>query len=427
MRGKIIVFLLLFQVGLIGCHNSVSEIGSSLFVNNLFNINYVDSVTLKVSTILTDSLVTSNTGRLLVGYHEDEKLGAVTAKCIFQVGTNIPIRLGLHSTEYVSLRLFLKKDGYSYYDTTQTQTISVYQLSKDIRLNKGYLYNTSKFTIDSTPLGTLTFMPRPHHSDSLEIILPDALGQELMTMAQSADYRLATNANFINFFRGLALIPDSTSSRNMIGFKSLEMRLYYRYLTSASSNNKHVSFIVGPNAYFTNVHVNRNGTPLSTIKKKNEFVSSNLSDHEAYLQCGTGLGMRIEMPYLRNLLYNNRNFICSRALLELSPIKEFKSQSALPPVLYIFRVDGQNRLLTASPQGATLARDLELGQNTHYVADVTSFVNSQIQTDAFNINGLLILLDDKQYRSTFNRLYIGDQRSQFAMKIKLYFISLSNQ
>ena len=219
MRGKLIVVLILVVTGLIGCTTSVSEIGSNLFNNNLFSISYVDSVSVKVSTVLLDSLITSNTSRLLVGYHKDEKLGPITAKAIFQLAVTPPVFLDRRTTEYQSLRLFLKRDGYSYYDTTNTQTISVYQLSNKIRLFNGFLYNTSKFTIDKSapPLGTLTFAPRPHHIDSLEIPLPDSLGQELMTMAQKSDPRLQSSDEFIKFFKGLALIPDSSNHASAAG------------------------------------------------------------------------------------------------------------------------------------------------------------------------------------------------------------------
>src|SRR5258708_8155621 len=229
MRGKIILIFIVLITVLIGCNQSVSEIGSSLIPNTLFNIAFVDSMTLKVSTVQVDSLITSNTGRLLVGYHEDERLGPITVKSIFQLGINAPVSLDRRLTEYVSLKLYLKRDGYSYYDTTQAQTISIYQLSKGIKLFNGALYNKSRFSINKNlpPLATYTFLPRPHHSDSIEIALPDELGRQLMTLAQTSDFRVTTNDDFIKFFRGLAIIPDSTSSGNMIVFKvQPTLRLY---------------------------------------------------------------------------------------------------------------------------------------------------------------------------------------------------------
>lgn len=430
MRGKIIVALLLVQAVLIGCHNSISEIGSSLYTNTLFSIVYVDSTTLKVSTVRTDSLITSTTNRLLVGFHNDEKLGTISSKAIFQVGINSAVRLDRHTTDYVSLKLYLKRDGYSYYDTTEVQKIYLYQLAGELKPYKGFMYNTSRYKLGDAPLGTLTFLPRPHQKDSIEIALPDELGRQFMTMAQTNDIRFSAADEFMKFFRGLALVPDSSSSRNMIGFATkAELRLYYRdnTVTPSLNLNKHVSFSLGSNAYFNSIFTNREGTALASVRRKNDLVSSNAAGHEAYIQSGAGLAIRVEMPYVRDYLLNDRNFQVTRAVLELMPIHTYVGDNPPPNTLYIYRVDALNRLLTVSPQGAVLLRDVESGANTHYQADITAFVNSQIQTDQVNNNAMLILLDDNQFRSTVNRVYIGDKKNQFAMKIKLYYISLSNQ
>src|SRR5882762_11648891 len=87
MRGKIVLFFFFLLTGLSECTVSVSEIGADFFTNkSAFDISYLDSMTLKVSTVLRDSMVTSNTKRLLVGYQQDEKLGTITSQSIFQVG-----------------------------------------------------------------------------------------------------------------------------------------------------------------------------------------------------------------------------------------------------------------------------------------------------------------------------------------------------
>ena len=309
MRGKIVFFLFFLLTGLSECTTSVSEIGADFFTNkNTFNISYLDSMTLKVSTVLRDSLITSNTSRILVGFQQDEKLGTITSEGVLQVGLPGVVKLDNTATEYVGLRLHLKKDGYYFYDTTRSQTISVYQLTKKLVAYTGRYYNTSKFSIDRSapPLGSLTFLPRPKHTaDSLEIPLSDDLGRQLMEMARTGDPRLANNLEFMKFFKGLALIPDTLNSRAFIGFQSaavqskpldkpLELRLYYNDRSTTPTTLRHVSFTIGTNVYFSHIHSWKEATPLSALKKARQAVSSKLTDHEGYIQCGTGLAMRIE-------------------------------------------------------------------------------------------------------------------------------------
>ncbi len=433
MRGKIITFLVLSLAGLSECTNSVSEIGSNFFSSHSFDISFVDSVSLKVSTVQMDSMVSSNAIRLLVGHHDDERLGPVTAQSAFQIGVQKAVVLDENTTDYLSLRLFLQRDGYSFYDTTGLQTISVHRLAKDLKLISGYLWNSSKFSIDESaaPLGSLTFSPRPKKTDSVEVFLSDVLGQELMAMAKANDPRLSTYADFTKFFKGLAIIPDTLSNSSLLGFKNKpEMRLYYRDRSTVPSTDKHISFKMGAssttNIYFNRIRANRQTTQLSSLKLR-QPVASVATGNESYLQCGVGLSIRVEMPYLRNLLLENGNFQCSTAVLEMVPIKGSYTHDPLPPTLSLYPVDKQNRYLSLTPFTAGLFKDLELGRNTRYQVDVTGFVNGQLQNNTFNNNALLILLDDRQYRSSVNRLYLGDKKNLYNMKIKLYFVTLSNQ
>lgn len=416
------------------CKPTVSEIGSDFFNNNTFDISYIDSVTLKVSTVQGDSFSTSSSSRLLVGFHDDEKLGTITSQAVFQVGITVPVMLTRSTTAYQSLKLYLKRDRYSYYDTTQAQTIYAYRLTKQPVLFNNFLYNTSKFSYDpGSPLGSATFLPHPLKGDSLEISLPDALGQEIMEMAWNNDQRLRTNEDFLKFINGFALIPDTTQSRAFLGFRAdatvmPELRLYYEDQTTAPATNRFIRFRLNTNIFFNKIHTWRDGTSLAGLKKTNDEVSSNDSNHEGYFQAGGGLQMRVEMPYLRNLLFNDRNFRCSKAILELMPLNSSYKTDPLPIGLSVYAVNEQNKLLTTASTAARLVKDIDLGRNTRYQVDVTAFVNSQIQNDITNKNALLVLLDDASYRSSVSRLYFGDKRNpQFDMKIKLYYLTLPIQ
>ena len=441
MRGKLVFSFFLLLTGLSECTTSISEIGADFFTNkNTYDISYLDSMSLKVSTVLQDSLVTSNTKRLLVGYEQDEKLGTITSQGVFQLGINSSLTLDKNNTEYVALRLNLKKDGYSFYDTTKSQTISVYQLTQGLGSYTGRYYNASKFSIDRSapPLGSITFLPRPKHiADSLEIPLSDDMGRQLMTMAQTSDTRLATNLAFVRFFKGLALIPDTLTSRGFIGFQApdpsrpsvipSEMRLYYKDRSTTPVTVKYIRFTIGSNAYFSHVRSWRNATQLNSLKKANQSVSSTVTDHEGYFQCGTGLAMRVEMPYLNTLRENDPSFLSTRAVLELRPIRSSYVTDPLPPVLVMYIVDAQNNLLSGTPFPIRLVKDVEYGRNTVYQGDVTTFVNSQIPNIINTHIALLILLDDSQFRSTVNRLYLGDQHNTYGMKLRLFYLTLPNQ
>jgi hypothetical protein len=45
-------------------------------------------------------------------------------------------------------------------------------------------------------------------------------------------------------------------------------------------------------------------------------------------------------------------------------------------------------------------------------------------TDIDNDNGLLFIINDTNFRNTIARLAVGDARSQYKMKLSLYFVTL---
>jgi Domain of unknown function (DUF4270) len=431
MRGKLIFFLILLMVGFNECSNSVSDIGNEFFNGSHFNLIYNDSVTVKCSTVQRDSLVTSNVTRLLVGYGVDGPLGTISSQSIFQLAVGSDVVLDPATTSYVGFSLHLQRDGYSGYDTTHDMTLSVYRLTKQLQLINGYLYNTSKYTIDKTapPLGTLTFTPRPLKKDTLDIPLSEDLGRQFMKMAQNGDYRFSDTDDFQLFFNGLAIVPDTTTTRNFLGFTlHPELRIYYTDQSVTPVAQRHVSFIFGSNnIYFNKMHTWRANTPLSSLKVANDLISTTKTSNIGYLQCGGGLGMRLEMPYLANMIANDATFSCTRALLQMEPIQGTYNTVHLPVTLYMYFVDADNNVIVNAPQGVTLIPDTEYGMNTLYQADITSFVNSQAHNPVANNNALLLLYNDTQYRGSVDRVFLGDPQNYYRLKVKLYFVSLSSQ
>src|SRR5690606_20555568 len=93
---------------------------------HVFNL---DTVTVKLSTVYLDSVATHNSGRLLVGYHEDSLLGISAAWPYFLVGND-----SLTTTPSTNYSTFdeavfrLYYDGYCFYDTTRQVTLNLYLL-----------------------------------------------------------------------------------------------------------------------------------------------------------------------------------------------------------------------------------------------------------------------------------------------------------
>jgi hypothetical protein len=421
----------------LACSES-SEIGSDFFRGGSLNIAYTDTVSLKVSTVIIDSVVTSDANRLLVGHHVDSYLGATSSSAFFKVEprasteqTNNLYALEDNNTSYIRASLTLWYDGYSYYDTTVSQTLFVHELIDEIELREdGRIYNTSKTKYNSSPLGQLTFKPRPNNSDSIEVPLSDNLGADIYLRAVAGDDELSDTEDFTEeILKGLVIRPDTLTNGSMVGFTtSAEVRIYYLDRSSVPSEEKYLRFFVSSLRY-NQVKANRSMTPLNSISLQRQLVLSSQTDRTAFVQGGTGVSMRIEMPYLKSILADNKNLIITEAELRFRPVRNSnKSNRKLPDLLKLYAVNKRNEIFAeftsqiATDGYAILIEDTNLERDTHYRVNVLEFIRNQLAIEEFNNNALLLTLADTEVGSTVDRLYIGDQRSEYDMELIVYYL-----
>ncbi|HEY9008659.1 DUF4270 family protein [Ohtaekwangia sp.] len=426
------VFLLIVWAMMVACSaDSPSDVGTDFFNEGVLDYAFIDSSTVKLSTIKLEDLSTNGGTRLLLGSHADEKLGRLTMSNYFQVTPSSSSDVTLKYVDNISyehLLLVLKYDKYYYYDTTQNITLRVHEVTQTMELDKNnQLFNDKTFTIDQNPLGTVTFQPLPHRIDSVVIKLSDALGQDLWNKATNDSEQLTNSTNFLRYLKGLAILPDTTTSTGIIGFTiTPELRLYYYDKSVTPSKEKYIAFPASTsNIVYTNIHANRLGTKLTTLKKTDERLSASVTDEEAYIQAGAGLELRVDMPYLRDLKMNT-NFYMTQAILDMYPIrKSYSDVEPLPSALSVYLADKKNNIYGQLSNKATLVLDKDLGRDTKYSLDVTAFVKSQMNLTEFNENALIFTIGTN-YTVSADRVYMGNNGINYKTKLRIYFVTVNN-
>jgi hypothetical protein len=424
-------FLFFVAVSLCSCGVDSSEIGTDFFNEGALDISYIDSSSVKLYTVRFDSLITSDAQRILVGSHNDERLGRLTASAYFQPGLQSAVDLDEDNVSFDYAAITLKYDTYSYYDTASSITLTAYRVTEEIELEEdGYLYNTSEFSFSEEPLGSVTFSPRPHRKDSVEIILDEDFALDLYQKALEGDDDLATNAEFIEYLKGIAIIPDSSGSTAIVGFAMPEIRLYYIDKSITPTDQRYVSFPVSggqaSNLHFNNIRTNRTATKLAIMPDFEGKLSADITDEEAYLQAGAGLALRVDFPYLRNLTANT-NFFVTKAVLDIYPVrKSYGELAPLPSALIPYKVDKKNNTLYQFPFNATLYEDIDLGRDTRYSLDVTSFVKEQMAITEFNENALLFVIENASFRGGVDRIYAASPGSQYKTRLTIYYATVNN-
>jgi hypothetical protein len=412
------------------CGTDSSEIGTDFFNEGALDISYVDSVSVKLSTVNFDSLITSDIDKILLGSYNDTKLGRLTTTAYFQPGVNGAIDLDEDKVLFDYAAIVLAYDAYSYYDTTKTLKVTAYKVAEEMEAeDNGYLYNTSHFSTEAAPLGSVSFLPRPHRTDTVEIILDETFALDLYQKAIEGDDALSSNSEFLEYLNGIALVSDTTGSPGIIGFALPEVRLYYKDKNETPVEQKYVSFPVTgnfSNLYCTNITTDRSLTKLATLPEFKSKLSSVYTDDEAYLQSGAGLALRVDMPYLKDLTQFDNVFV-TQAILEIYPVrKSFNDLKPLPESLLVYKVDKRNAVIYQYGSNASLYEDIYLGLATRYVLDVTSFVKEQMAIQEFNENALFFMLNDPTFRNGVDRFYASTKGKEYRTRLSIYYATVNN-
>ena len=431
---KSLLLALITATGLLACMEDPNTIDTDFFNDESFEITYVDTIELVTSTIQFDSLQTSRIGRILFGYAEDERLGKIKATSFFEVGLDSTYELNEDVAVYDSITLYLELDGYYYYDTLPEQVYTLYALMDELDYDDetGHLYNTtfSELSPDSylerEPLGSIKISPRPYRDDEVEFRISDTLGRELIQLAYEGSEILSSSIEFSEYLRGFALVPDTLQSNSIIGFSTnSQLRVYYEDQSAIPNDQKYLTFSINQEPYFSQITYDRSTTRLHELVTREEDLNSSATDNEAYMQAGAGLGIKIRIPHIRELIFASDDFFINNAVLTLRPINNsYGPGTPLPQNLIVYIIDEDNEIIGGLENRVVLFEDIVLDRETRYEINVTAFINSQLAIEEFNENALMILPPDSLFNGTVDRLSIGDALNEYAMELTVLYISL---
>ena len=391
--------LLLLMTSL-GCTRNTIEFGT-VPENNYTRLVYIDTVGVRLSTVLTDSFATGNASSFLTGRYKDPYLGIISATPFFQLDK--PAEPGIPTGAiYDSVTFIIRLNDYYYGDTSRPQTIAVNELADPIVT--GYnnaLYNTSSVAIKPVPLGAKIVVIRPVADDSVSIRLSDSKGMELFTKLQQQSADVIYHENFLNYFKGISLttgINDTTAVFGWLG--TAVMRIHYHTNTPYEELHTIDFPSVANELAFNRVTANRTGTGLVPGTTGTTEIPSSQTNNYAFAQPGTGLNLKITFPSLRDILLTHKYVRLLKAELIIRPayLSFDRSKYRLPENLSLVYTDATNLAGSSLPDstgGAVMYAspfiDDIYGQNTHYRFNVTSYVSQLLQIAGTEATGLYIM------------------------------------
>ena len=440
----VLTYCFLFISLLSSCYKKDVQVGDELAESHT-RIITIDTVAVHLSSYVLDSFITNSNSFSLIGNYFDSYAGKTTASTVFQlslptisedVSTLMP-----KSAVFDSLMLYMHPSGYYYGDTTKPFAITVNELAEQPvfpLLNN--FYNTSNVSLlPKAPLGTFSQVIRPTPKDSVRIRMPQTMGQDWYDKIRNKDTRFTNETTFLDYFRGVTIQPANANPGSVYGFNvadsSIRMRLHF-HQTIPAKIDKYIDFVITRTAYqFNRIISDRTGTMLEPATKgQHEFFPTTAKPF-AITQAGTGVYLKARFPSLRDVLKVDDVVRLMDARLIVKPVKgtyEYFSNS-LPNTLFLQTTDASNlpggALTDTTGQGAIQYRapfiDFIYGANTAYTFNITSYINSLLNTPGSQDNGLFIIQDNPQSAKEINRGVMGSrQNTQYETQLILNILTI---
>lgn len=416
---------------------AVYKIGDR-FVKEESKIHFVDTLTVKVSTVRIDSFATAGYNTVLVGYNNDPLLGTSEAKTFIEFipATSLPTLD--ENAIFDSLVVYMRQTGEYLGDTSQLKTLAIHEVMETIEPKDDNLrlYNTDTFLINSTPLSTHSFKQRPIALREDFVKLPDELGLKWFSWLVNDNDTIKTGTLFKKQFPGLALLPvtkDLSWSSSFFGYSStstelgnvMQIRLYYR-IRGQEENNFFTFSPSEAGKVFTNFKIDYSGSILDGIENTGVVASKN-SNNLVAVQAGGGLGFRIDIPLIDNLKDIHPNLSILEARLIVKPRKGTFDKASELPQLNVYWMDSKNQIrgqltnFTSSPIVSTLTADNEFNENTYYSFDMISFIlnkMNQLNPD----QTLFFTLSNQDNATSFKKIILEDQSFSESLQLQLYYV-----
>ncbi len=311
-----LLWIALLMTGLFASCNDDGAVGLDLLPNpDGIGVFRLDTFTIRTYTVTEDSLEVQQPPILALGEVNDPVFGLSKVGMTYQVRlTNENINLG-NNVQVDSLILALSFDNY-YGDTTDQLLLKVYELDETIYRDSVY-YSNQVPAYKSTPLASITYSPQPkatvpvneprvngidtvfNYPGLLRIPLSADLSNRLLAASGGPD--LQNNTNFLNFFKGFYITAErvnSSATGSVMLFSTTSARnglfMYYKNDTVRRRFDMLMPDLSARRNVFT---FNYQGSQVgSLINDTSDLVQ------EGFVQAGGSVKLKVDMPYLRNLV-----------------------------------------------------------------------------------------------------------------------------
>lgn len=404
------------------------------FVGSSTYTSLIDSVSIRLSTIKFDSVQTSGRESGLVGYTSNPLSGGQKAISYFSITKPESFSWDDDKEVIDSIAFIFTPNGYSIGDTTSTMSFQLHQLDEEIELNEsGYLNNIDSVAYIKEPLATKDYVVWPNEGKSISIKLDNQFAEELITYMQTNKNEDDYTNMFQEEFKGFALLTDTTITNSIIGVynddDNTKLKIYSHVVNLEKEENETEFLLRGSTYHFTQVQELNTPEPWSELTSSNIRLSETETGSQCLMQNTKGYFIRIDFPFLNNLMEIKEQGRIVKAQLILRPVSDYVSNTDLPETFYISTINKVNALeeylynSSGDLLTPTLVTDNLYNENTYYSIDITSYLNTRIQETIIDTNqGLALVFPDADSGTKLDYMVLGGHyHKEFKSQLYIYY------
>jgi hypothetical protein len=267
------------------------------------------------------------------------------------------------------------------------------------------------------------------------------MGKSWFNLILSDDDYFSSESEFQKLFKGIAILPGENAdswSATFYGLNAstdstngLELRLYYTLPNQ--EGNEYITFQPSNESYiFSRFISDRSESVIGESLETESLVRSTETDNLIFMQSGSGLAVKINIPALQHLHEISGNISILDAELILKPQPgSYDKTNPLPRTINVYWTDKKNRIgdqlydeSGESTISGTLVLDNEFKENTYYYASILNYVMIKVNQKEYTDDDLMFLVSHETFSTSFNRIVLMDNElDNSSMQLRLYYLT----
>ena len=375
------------------------------FNNENLTTQFTDTLNIVTTLIREDSIQTLGASYNLLGIYNDSIFGPASASFYTEItlaGSNVNFEANA-LIDSVVLSLKYANTTSSYGGNPTTQTIDVHRLTANLS-NTRY-YSNETITHETSPLGSLTFLPNLKDSvvvtkngtvttlaPHVRIRLSDSFGQEILDAGKDANY-ITDNAELLNLVKGLYITPSTTVNNTALA-KNEGAIIYYDMNSSLSTltifyrndsvGDKSYSFLINSESKKFN-HFDHN---YSNTEIEKQLTGISFDSTLTYVQAMAGVKTKLMIPNLKNLGIEGK-IIVNKAEI-IFPVSDISANLDQIPSLALTAINSSGQAIFLPDDGNTNFGGEYDKTNRTYTFNISRHIQDIINNDKIDYGMYLV-------------------------------------